>query len=309
METNNKTFWELINEYTINIPIIQRDYAQGREEEKEKRNKFLGSIYNHLIANIPLDLDFVYGKIKDSVFFPIDGQQRLTTLFLLHWYFSLKEDVRELQKKKLTKFDYDTRISSREFCKALVEEKINLPLKANENNFSSEIQEYHWFRSSWKKDPTIKAMLIMIQAIHEKFHNVAENELWESLTTKRIISFQVLDLGTKGFELTDELYIKMNARGKQLTSFENFKASFIQFLEKTFKNDKLKHPIKGDISFGGYFSYRIEKEWTDLFWSFRGDKEVIDILFMNYFEYVAQMCYFRTNENAKTEDFKSSIIQ
>ncbi len=76
METNNKTFWELIDESKINIPTIQRDYAQGREEEHIKREKFLDEIYNYLTQSNSgvLDLDFVYGRIKDGVFFPIDGQ-------------------------------------------------------------------------------------------------------------------------------------------------------------------------------------------------------------------------------------------
>lgn len=309
METVNRSFWELITDYTINIPIIQRDYAQGRIEEEEKRNKFLKVIVKHLTTNLPLDLDFIYGRIFNNIFYPIDGQQRLTTLFLLHWYISLKENIDYTTKENLVKFVYDTRISSREFCKALIEEKISIPAEAEKDNFIIEIQNNHWFRDAWRKDPTIKAMLIMIQSIHEKFNGIQDLKFWEKLIDLRIISFQVLDLGAKGFDLTDELYIKMNARGKQLTSFENFKATFIQFIENTFKNQKLQHPIKGSISYSGYFSYKIEKEWTDLFWTYRGERTVIDDMFMNYFGYIAQMCYFQSHKNALADDFENSMDQ
>lgn len=309
METNNKSFWELINSFKINIPIIQRDYAQGREEESEKREKFLTSLYTHIILSQTLDLDFIYGRTKDQIFYPIDGQQRLTTLFLLHWYISIKEKVENEIRQVLTKFVYDTRISSREFCKSIVDEIITIPNDGNGNDFIKEIQNKHWFRNSWANDPTIKAMLIMIQAIHDKFKETPDISIWDRLTTQRLITFQDLDLGKKGFELTDELYIKMNSRGKQLTPFENFKANFIQFIDRNFKDKTLEHPFKGKISYSGYFSYRIEKEWTDLFWAYRGDKETIDIEFTNYFEFVAQLCFFRLNKDAKAEDFKNSFNQ
>ena len=38
-KNNNKakhlSFWQLINDYKIEIPIIQRDYAQGREDKSK----------------------------------------------------------------------------------------------------------------------------------------------------------------------------------------------------------------------------------------------------------------------------------
>ena len=309
MATNNITFWKLIDSYKISIPIIQRDYAQGREEEIEKREKFLNSILRYLQNEEQMHLDFVYGREKENVFYPIDGQQRLTTLFLLHWYFALKENVDAEKKEKLSKFVYDTRISSREFCNTLIREDIKIPTSINDDYFIKYIKNKQWYRVVWDNDPTIKAMLVMIQALHNKFHDFNSYDVFERLTNSDLISFELLDLGRKGFELTDELYIKMNARGKQLTSFENFKANFIQFIEKKFKDKKLKHPIKGEISYSGYFAYKIEKEWTDLFWAYRGNKKTIDDAFINYFEFVTQMFYFKKNKNAKAEDFKNSFTQ
>lgn len=72
----------------ISIPIIQRDYAQGRKTADivRVRNRFLDSLHDALDED-PITLDFVYGDIDDKgVLTPLDGQQRLTTLFLLHWY-------------------------------------------------------------------------------------------------------------------------------------------------------------------------------------------------------------------------------
>lgn len=73
--------------YQIEIPIIQRDYAQGRPSEGKIRNKLVNHIADALKNKCPIELDFVYGMITEnkrtaqSLFIPIDGQQRLTTLF------------------------------------------------------------------------------------------------------------------------------------------------------------------------------------------------------------------------------------
>lgn len=78
----------------VEIPLIQRDYAQGRGGEAHRtadiRKSFLDALHNalgtHEGAPRPAHLDFIYGEVVAGVFEPIDGQQRLTTLFLLHWY-------------------------------------------------------------------------------------------------------------------------------------------------------------------------------------------------------------------------------
>ena len=45
-----KSFWNLVNEFKITIPLIQRDYAQGRETGKvpKIRGKFIDALYNAL---------------------------------------------------------------------------------------------------------------------------------------------------------------------------------------------------------------------------------------------------------------------
>ena len=98
MSTTLHTFMEIFNSsidsadgplkvQKIVIPIIQRDYAQGREtpEITRIRTRFLDSLYTAL-SEEQITLDFIYGDIDAAaVMTPLDGQQRLTTLFLLHW--------------------------------------------------------------------------------------------------------------------------------------------------------------------------------------------------------------------------------
>ncbi|MBU3147049.1 DUF262 domain-containing protein, partial [Clostridium sp. CF012] len=155
------TFWKLINQYDIEIPIMQRDFAQGRINEKTNaiREGLLDSLFRSIDDECNIDFDFVYGTVQYEKLFPLDGQQRLTTLFLLHWYIAMKEGkLTDEVSEILDKFTYSTRISSREFCHALV--NFDFDLEAD-TKVSEVIKNSNWYFRSWDKDPTIKAMIVM----------------------------------------------------------------------------------------------------------------------------------------------------
>ena len=261
MENNISNLKDILSnkKLKISIPIIQRDYAQGRKDAATIRGKFLDEIFNRLDNDENLFLDFVYGSIEGDKFIPIDGQQRLTTLFLLHLYFAKKE---RKDCEYLKGFTYETRSGSREFCKKLVDAVIDF----DKGEISADIKNSSWFMPFWENDPTVKSMLVMIDAIHDKFKNSTFYDRLEN------IKFSFLEL--KEFGLTDDLYIKMNARGKPLSEFENFKAEF----EK-----ELSQEIKA----------KLDNQWLDLFWGLKDiDKEKIDLSrvdkrYMAFFDGVA----------------------
>jgi len=288
------TFYKLFAEkhYNIEIPIIQRDYAQGRQSATEVRNVFLDALYSYLIEGIPFrDLDFIYGDIDgNDNFVPLDGQQRLTTLFLLHWYLATKEDKKDdfagvLSNDGFSRFTYKTRQSAADFCNAIL--KYSVPLDEllpdddeKENALSKTITDSSWYFLPWDNDSTIQSMLCMLDAIHMKFKDT--NGFYDLLTNTEnpIITFQFLPLQDYG--LTDDLYIKMNSRGKPLTKFENFKAKFEQHLGKF--NGKLDY----QPTLQEYFSHRIDTKWADLFWTFRDINEnVFDKQLMNFISTIA----------------------
>ena len=294
METTKYTFWKLINEFSITVPIIQRDYAQGRITEKitEIRENFIESIYNAIQnENENLDFDFIYGSIKEldenTLFIPLDGQQRLTTLFLLHWYLSTKEQKENIV---LQNFKYETRTSSSDFCNALVTQAISIPSFDSKVKLSFAIENSSWFYLSWKRDPTIQSILVMLDAINEKFHS--SNDCFDKLISleKPPITFQFIKL--ENFGLTDNLYIKMNARGKSLSDFENFKAKFEKFLDLNHKN------LKDE------FSNKIDGIWTDMLWKHK-EENVIDNPFTRYFYFITEMLYFENKyKGERTSPFE-----
>ncbi len=286
------TFHKLISEknYTIEIPIIQRDYAQGRESAGEIRLQFLTALKDYLVADKPIELDFIYGSLvadgSKTLFTPLDGQQRLTTLFLLHWYLAIKEnrfiEFREvLLNNNKARFSYETRITSRDFCNAIVSNDIKFS-EIYATSISEVIKDSSWFFLSWENDPTIQSMLVVLDEIHTVFNDVEEFYNRLVRVENPIIGFQFIEL--ENFGLTDSLYVKMNSRGKELTEFENFKAKFEQYLERA--DTENKTDFKTD------FSQKIDTDWTDLFWNYRNpDTNVFDNELMNFIRVIATNNY------------------
>ena len=259
----------------IVIPIIQRDYAQGRTtpEINRVRERFLESLHNALESN-PITLDFVYGDIDESgTMTPLDGQQRLTTLFLLHWYAAKRDQIEATEWDFLKNFSYETRYSARQFCNELVSYSPSFTKQP-----SSEIINQAWFPLEWKKDPTISSMLVMIDDIYDKFKDITN--IWEKLKGGAI-SFYFLPI--KDMDLTDELYIKMNSRGKPLTQFEHFKAELERNL-KSIDQTRAKEIMN-----------KIDIAWTDMLWLYRDSDNVIDDEFLRYFKFICDVICYQEN--------------
>lgn len=302
----NSSLIELLTKYKVVIPPIQRDYAQGRENGKipHIRRKFIEDLLSTLKDdNKPkLELDFIYGYIeKDStnneellIFKPLDGQQRITTLYLLHWFISRLMKKENEAKSFLKNFSYSTRKSSREFCEKLIDFS---PL-LNSESFALQIVNQPWFFSSWKNDPTINSMLVVINEIDTQI-NTDVNEYWSKLVSEspRIV-FHLLPMNDLG--LPDDLYIKMNARGKELTDFEHFKSRFSEILDD--KNATI-------------FNEKIDKEWSDLFWNtFKNEKiddiaQKVDSGFLSYFWFISDILIRKNKIDLEGKKFWLDIIE
>ncbi len=267
----------------IIIPMIQRDYAQGRRDPDidRVRSRFLDSLHNAIVDE-PITLDFVYGDIDaDGVMTPLDGQQRLTTLFLLHWFAAKKSGVSDEESAFLANFGYKTRYSARDFCIELVSFNPTFSIK-----ISDEIIDQAWFPLDWQKDPTISSMLVMIDAINAKFSDVAD--IWQRLKNGAI-TFYFLPIRDMG--LTDELYIKMNSRGKPLTRFEHFKAELERCI-RSISEQTSKRVMR-----------KIDRDWTDMLWRYRdsgnGSEEdtITDDEFLKYFRFICDIICYQSGES------------
>lgn len=311
METNNNqnkkeyerhTFKSFLTKYRVTIPMVQRDYAQGRTstDVNRIRNRFLDAIRSYLIQPINnhdvMKMDFVYGeiekvwskidvgKIDEIIVTPLDGQQRLTTLFLLHWYAAKRKvGLQPTEYSFLSHFSYDIRPSSRDFCSRLLAFTPSF-----DQSLKEQLTDQYWFMGDWHNDPTILGMLTMLDAINDKFADI--DNLWDLLTSAddRIIFF-FLPLGENG--LSDELYIKMNSRGKKLTPFEHFKAEYEALYER-------------DSEESAVINHKFDVEWVDTLFNYRDENNLTDKEFMRYFFYISHILCYRQSVVKSTDEFE-----
>lgn len=293
------TFWKLINEYKIVVPKIQRDYIQGRNNDVVKRNReeFINELIDSLVKNKSMSLNFVYGTmLNNNEFIPIDGQQRLTTLFLLHLYILAKKDDTDKIKILQKKFSYETRYTTNRFLEVLADYLSSLVEDENKD-LDYEIRNSGWYVSTWENDPNVVSCIVMLQLINncynEKIKNEADllNKIANLLINENCpITFMWLQL-PNSFGSDNQLYIRMNSRGKQLTDFENFKA---ELYEKIFNNDEINNLYKNDIEKLkkkiDEFKEKIDGDWYSMFWN-------------------AELCMDTSKNNNQIDNFKENIIE
>ena len=303
----------------ICIPKIQRDYAEGRKSEAIERKRY--SLLNDMLDVVygikeHLSFDFVYGYIMSGnkivagndwqnlqaypnvTFKPLDGQQRLTTLFLLYWLFGRDADLRDQNGHSL--LIYETRDTSEEFYHWLVkqdagtiiskwksevkhikkhnksneskwktekgtrgvvdpiENRLRFPLASVPSLFTYMQSSLSSFKWDWHDDPNIHSMITVIEyavkIINERSliydDGINQNANLDNIT------FMLLDnLVCDG----DQLFEKMNARGKALTSYEILKSS----LEEEMEQQGLP---KSDVSFVNSWQNAMDGDWIDYCW-------------------------------------------
>lgn len=315
MTTTKQKYHSFAAQNSVAIPIIQRDYVQGADINAKKRNGFLKAILEALLTpENDFEIDFIYGSTNDEKeFIPVDGQQRLTTLTLLAWL--LNQKAGKAYSRQLPKLSYFTRPSTEQFCDHL----FSYDLPNNYGTISTHLKNVPgWFSRRWEEDASVMAMLDFLDCA-DKILNSSDfknniTSLAANFFGNNPVTFEYLDMNA--MNLNDDLYIKMNARGKHLTIFENWKARFEQFLGKHFPATDYCHNVIPGLDkqpkILDYFIHAIEHDWCDMLWAraYRQWEELtpeqrresaypsIDNSFMNLFNYISQMLYFSSLPNA-----------
>lgn len=176
--------------YTFRIPIYQRKYA-WKETDIEQLFKDLKEAENsHFIGNIVVE------EVGPKIYDVIDGQQRLTTLFLIG-LLGKQEDFFELS--------YKVRENDKKFLDKLKEEEVN----------ESVVEKLD---KEFDPDDQMVANIKTILQEGDK-ENISKAEF--ALT---VLKSNEVDIA-KYFEV-------MNSRGKQLEQHQVLKAKFLQCIEK-----------------------------------------------------------------------------
>lgn len=278
-------------------------FVYGKLEGKENDEALARNVENirallNSVQEYANDLDIAVNfdtqknvvKLSNNVkFIPIDGQQRLTTLYLLHWYLAIQlrnaDGLNVLQK-----FSYATRISSKEFCSFLCALNIEPVIAELDADL---IRNQEGFFKQWEKDPTVKNMLIVLDNINQEFGKSKERfeYYWRILTESERVCFDFFDLDN--FQLTDELYVKMNSRGKKLTQFENFKAWLYHHVS-------IDHETKK----------KIDIDWHDLFWKAQvNDEKDVDAAYLQWFKNLLLADFLKETENKKNNNDLRDVVE
>ena len=204
-----------------------------REIEKNKNFCNVGFIYAYFDPDLP-------GR-----FMLIDGQQRMTTLFLILLCLSVKENKQEQFKRSylkdgFLKFDYKVREASHDFILNFVEHILS------GNNISTVTDQY-WYFAEYRHDITIQSVFNNYIVINDFISaNYISLQYIEDY-----IEFWYFD--TNKSKQGEELYIYMNSRGESVSASENIKATLLKGL-----SDQEKH------DWGGKW-----EKWQNLFWKYR----------------------------------------
>lgn len=284
---SNTSFWSEITEYKIQVPYYQRDYAQGRIDNgriDNIRKVFVEELYGALEGQKECHLGLVFGSYNENekVFIAVDGQQRLTTVFLLHWYVAWREKKLNDYKEKLLNFSWDTRSYSSQFVELLFKIQPS-------NNVIDGIKTNSNYFSVWENDPTVKGMLTMLEEIEFQYPQKDCNLCNSLFADNCDIQYDILMLEKNSDGKT---YLKMNSRGRSLTTFELFKS---KFLDKYKPNYGLKFDNK-------WLSFMLQKFATS-------DSQFSDpdIPFMNFInEYTYLQCKLKIDSD-NSSDYKEII--
>lgn len=226
----------LLSRYRVVIPGIQRHYVQGANNPMAEsvRKQFVKEIFKAIEKQEVLNLHFIYGPINtdgEDSFVPVDGQQRLTTLWLIARYAIEKTDItiRKDLLRLLSRFTYEDRINAKRFCQALTCDDSKWDISKDPN---PDILCQDWFVGYWKEDETVASMIRMLSTIHEEWNKhqnfITADDVLEAIASQVRFELKIDSFG-------DDIYMKMNARGLQLTQWENFKCKFPESLPNDIK--------------------------------------------------------------------------
>ncbi|WP_417558239.1 DUF262 domain-containing protein [Mesoflavibacter zeaxanthinifaciens] len=227
----------LLSQNNFIIPEIQREYVWGNNEKvitkflKQLKSKIGdGCEHCHLPnGNTRINIGFLYSykpdyvKVQNDRFLDenlIDGQQRFTTLFLMVFYFALKEnkknDFLSLIRFEGISMSFDFKV--RDLTKRFLLEFVD---KTNTTRDLLHLEKQTWFLKDYKNDISINAMIKSLYYIQEVYS--CDTKYYNHFLGNIVFWHFKTEVTSEG----EELYITMNARGEDLADNEITKAALM----------------------------------------------------------------------------------
>lgn len=286
----------------IIIPDLQRDYCWGNEDNKKstgENGELVSDFVNNLLTQFEeyqkkndkdfLNLGLFYGyEVPANHIQLCDGQQRLTTLYLLLGMIN-KETI-ENKDNQLTEGNFRRYlISDFEYKHDDKEPYLNYAIResslyflsdlvchffiANKDNVET-IKSADWYFDYYNLDPSIQSMLKALAIIESFLKDKNSNcvEFGEWLLNK--VTFLYFDMENR--KNGEETFVVINTTGESLSSTQNLKPLVLQEKNESFDNTGFKG---------------IDGCWEEIetwFWQKReGDNDTADAGFAEFLRWIS----------------------
>jgi hypothetical protein len=229
----------------IIIPDFQRDYCWGDKSHGDKKTEIVSAFLNTLIeehskGETTLGKIDVYENPADHIYLT-DGQQRLTTLYLIIGLLCKKVKNEELNSKlqqclisqneesnddKEPYLQYAIRESSLFFLRDLVNDFFII----NKEMTVEDIEKQPWYFKEYDLDPTIISIINALQIIEKKLKesdNLKLDEFSDYIINK--VKIQYYDVQDR--KHGEERFVIINTTGKNLSISENIKPILLGNIE------------------------------------------------------------------------------
>lgn len=236
--------FELFKNQKIIIPDFQRDYCWGDNVYGEKGDTDIVSgfidvlfeefeSYQNSHKVVLLGKIDVYGN-QDGYIYLTDGQQRLTTLYLIIGILYQQTSDRDLKNclfSCLLSGDGETclQYAIRESTVSFLQDLVSFFFISEDQKKVSEIKNQAWFFNEYNQDPSITSMLIALGIIEK----ILEKKLVDESSKYNFSLFLINNITVQYYDVKNRLegeerFVIINTTGKSLTVSENIKPILLQ---------------------------------------------------------------------------------
>lgn len=248
--------------YKIVVPDMQREYCWADTLSVQNHKSLVDNFISDIMQNLnseELQMGLLYGyeSPKDDIQL-CDGQQRLTTLYILIGVLCRKQNMGDLQKDlqnilisefelkddREPRLQYAIRESTLFFLRDLAYYYF-LKKEHSIEEGSKSIRKEFWYFDEYNLDPSIKNILKAIDIIENLLKDVEIETLAERVINH--IRFLYFDMINRNHG--EEQFVVLNTTGKPLTVTESLKPKFLGSLD-----NKTVHPEKENKTEQKYYS-------------------------------------------------------
>ena len=272
----------------IIIPDLQRDYCWGNYAVTDRKSSKTKELVSDFVKNIvelfeeksdtSLTMGLIYGYEQPHNHIQIcDGQQRLTTLFLILGYINIKcsgvyDDYIISKQEREDDYEPHLQYAIRESTLYFLSD-LSRKVFIERNTKVTDIKLSNWYFAEYDNDASIQSMIAALQIIDNVFNSLEFNcflELGKFVLNNLRVLYYDMENRSRG----EETYVIINTTGEPLSPTENIKPILLGNSQLTKEQVQLYSDQWED-----------REEW---FWNHRGTDTTSDngmqVFFMWYWQ-------------------------